>query len=184
MEIMDQVLNYKTSYFSDSYQILKDRLQIGKLYKTEWLGNSIDTVLNEQKYRFISKGLLKPTISILNISTNAIVGTIRIQHLLNWYQNAILTLSNGTEYNWTCNKFFANDWQWTDLNNNETIVMSKEPLDIFKQNGTIMFNDKTQDKELFITLGIHLRNVAKRKSHLTKILGLFILISLLPKLFN
>lgn len=181
---MNQILNYKTSSFSDNYQIFKDDLQIGKLYKTEWLGSKIDTALYEQKFKFISRGLLKPTISILNISTNTIVGTIRIQHLLNWHQNAILKLSNGAEYNWTCNNFFANDWQWTDLRDNEIIVTSKEPLDIFKQKGTITFSDKIQDKELFITLGIHLRNVAKRKSHLTKILGLIILITLLPKLFT
>lgn len=180
---MNQILTYKTSYFSDSYQILKNDLQIGKLYKAEWLGSKIDTALYEQKFKFISRGLLKPTISILNISTNTIVGTIRIQHLFDWHQNAILKLTNGAEYNWTCNNLFTNDWQWTDLRDNEIIVTSKEPLDIFKQKGTITFSDKIQDKELFITLGIHMRNVSKGKSHFPKILGLFISITLLAKLF-
>jgi hypothetical protein len=181
---MTQTLTYKTSYFSDNYQILKDNLQIGKLYKTEWLGTTIDTTLNEKKYRFISKGFVKSTITILNLSTNADIGTIKIGNLLNFYQNAVLTLSNGTQYNWTCNKLFANDWQWTALNNLQILFDSKEPFGIFKQNGRIAFNDKTLDMELFITLGIHLRNFAKRKSHLTRMMGFMILIILIPRLFN
>ena len=181
---MTQTLTYKTSYFSDNYQILRDNLQIGKLYKTEWLGATIDTSINDKKFRFISKGFFKPTLKIINLSTNAIVGTIKIKHLLNFYQNAVLTLSNGTQYNWTCNKLFTNDWQWTALNNSEILFNSKEPLDIFKQNGRIAFDDNTLDTELFITLGIHLRNFAKRKSHLTTMMGFMILIILIPRLFK
>ncbi|MBY0481203.1 MAG: hypothetical protein K2Q21_07600 [Chitinophagaceae bacterium] len=179
---MTQPITYKTSSFSDNYQILKDSLQIGKLYKTEWLGSTIDSTLNEQKFRFVSKGLLKPTITILNLSTNKIVGTIKIKHL-RFHQNAILTLPNGVEYNWTCNKIFANDWQWIALNSGETLFTSKEPLDLFKQNGTISFSDKTLNTELFITLGIHLRNVVRRKSHFIKLIGALILIILLQQLF-
>jgi hypothetical protein len=181
---MAQTLTYKTSYFSDNYQILKENLQIGKLYKIEWLGTTIDTSINEKKFRFISKGFLKPTIIILNLSTNAIVGTIKIKHLLNFSQNAVLTLPNGTQYNWTSNKLFTNDWQWTSLNDLQILFHSKEPLDIFKQKGRIAFNDNTLDKELFITLGIHLRNFAKRKSHLTTMMGFMILIILIPRLFK
>ena len=181
---MTLTLTFKTSYFSDNCQILKDNLQIGKLYKTEWIGTTIDTSINEKKFKFISKGFLKPTITILNLSTNAIVGTIKIKHLLNIYQNAVLTLPNGTQYNWTSNKLFTNDWQWTSLNDLQILFHSKEPLDIFKQNGRIAFNDNTLDKELFITLGIHLRNFAKRKSHLTTMMGFMILIILIPRLFK
>jgi hypothetical protein len=183
LKVMNQTLNYKASYTSDSYQILRDSLQIGKLYKAEWLGNPIDSVLNEHKFRFISKGIFKPTISVLDISSNSIVGTINFQNLLSFYQSAVLTLSNGTKYRWSSNKLFANDWQWTDLSNDEIIFTSKEPLDAFKQYGTIIFNDRTHDKELFISLGIHLRNVAKRKSHLPKIMAIIILLALLPRLF-
>jgi hypothetical protein len=181
---MNQILNYKTSYTSDRYEILRDSLQIGKIYKAEWLFNPIDTFLNEHKFRFISKGFFKPRISVLDISSNSIVGTISIQSLFSFRPSAVLTFSNGPKYRWTSNKLFANDWQWTDLNTEETIFSSKEPLDLFKQNGTIIFNDKTHDKELFISLGIHLRNVAKRKSHLTKIFGVIILIIYLQRLFN
>ena len=181
---MTQTLTYKTSYFSDNYQILKDNLQIGKLYKTEWLGTTIDTSINEKKFRFISKGFLKPTITILNLSTNAIVGTIKIKYLLNFYQNAVLTLPNGTQYNWTSNKLFTNDWQWTALNDLQILFHSKEPLDIFKQNGRIAFNDNTLDTELFITLGIHLRNFVKRKSHFTTMMGFIVLIILILRLFK
>ena len=180
---MNQTLNYKTSYTSDSYQILRDSLQIGKLYKAEWLGNPIDTVLNEHKFRFISKGIFKPTISVLDISSNSIVGTISFQNLLSFYQSALLTLSNGTEYRWKSNKLFAYDWQWIDLNTEEIIFSSTEPFDAFKQNGTIIFNDKTHDKELFISLGIHLRNVAKRKSLLPRVMGIIVLLALLSRLF-
>ncbi len=181
---MTQTITYKTSYLSDNYQILNDNLQIGKLYKTEWLGTTIDATINEKKFRFVSKGFLKPTITIVNLSTNAIVGAIEIKHLLNFHQNAILTLSNGAQYNWTCNKHFANDWQWTALKNSEILFTSLEPLDIFKQNGKVTYNDKTEITELFITLGIHLRNSVKRKSLLTTVMGLIILIVFLPKLFN
>jgi hypothetical protein len=180
---MNQTLNYKTSYTRDSYQILRDSLQIGKLYKAEWLGNQIDTVLNEHKFRFISKGIFKPTISVLDISSDLIVGTISFQNLLSFYQLALLTFSNGSKYRWTSNKLFANDWQWTDLSNDEIIFSSKEPFDAFKQYGTIIFNDKTHDKELFISLGIHLRNVGKRKSYLPRIMAIIILLALLRRLF-
>lgn len=180
---MTQPITYKTSSFSDNYQILKDSLQIGKLYKTEWLGSTIDSTLNEQKFRFVSKGLLKPTITILNLSPNKIVGTIKIKRLLNFQQNAVLTLSNDTAYQWTCHNFFANDWQWSALDSGEILFTSKEPLDLFKQNGTISFSDKTLNTELFITLGIHLRNVVRRKSHFIKLIGALILIILLQQLF-
>ncbi len=180
---MNQILNYKTSYTSDNYQILKDNLQVGKLYKAEWLGNPINTVLNEHSFRFISKGIFKPSISVLDISSNLIVGTTSFQNLLNFYQSAVLTLSNGSKYRWTSNRLFANDWQWFDMNNNEIIFTSREPLDIFKNKGTIKFNDKTQNIELFISLGIHLRNVAKRKSHLPRIMGIIILLAILSRLF-
>jgi hypothetical protein len=184
LKIMNQTLNYKTSYTSDSYQILRDGIQIGKLYKAEWLGNPIDTVLNEHKFRFMAKGIFKPTISVLDTSSNSIVATINFQNLLSFIQSAVLTFSNGTKYKWTSNKLFAKDWQWTDLSNNEIIFTSKEPLDAFKQYGTIKFNDETNDKELFISLGIHLRNVGKRYSYLTKIMAITILLALLPRLFN
>ena len=178
---MTQVLTYKTTYFSDSYQILKDNLQVGKLYKTEWLGSIIDTKLNEQEFRFTSEGVLKPTITILNKTANEIVGIVKLKDLLNFYQNAILTLSNGTQYKWTCNKLFANDWQWTELNNSEILFNCKESIDIFKQNGKVAFNDKSLECEMFITLGIHLRNFAKRKSHLLRIMGFMFLIILLSR---
>lgn len=95
-----------------------------------------------------------------------------------------MTLSNGAQYNWTCNKHFANDWQWTALKNSEILLTSLEPLDIFKQNGKVTFNDKTKITELFITLGIHLRNSAKRKSLLTRVMGVIIIIILLLKILN
>ena len=180
---MNQILNYKTSYTSDSFQILRDSIQIGKIYKAEWLGNPIDTVLNDHKFRFISKGIFKPTISVLDISSNSIDGAISFQNLLGFYQSAVLSFSNRTKYRWTSNKLFANDWQWTDLSNDEIILTSNEPLDAFKQYGTIIFNDKTQDKELFISLGIHLRNVAKRKSILPRIMAIIILLALLQRIF-
>jgi|GEM_PF-3199045 len=181
---MTQVISYRTSYFSNKYQILKDSLQIGNLYKTEWLGCTIEASLNEQKFSFVSKGILHPSITIINPVTNTTVGTIEINHLLSFHQTAILTLQNGSKYYWTCNNFFTNDWQWTSLINSEIVFKSVEPLDIFKQNGTITFSNNTQDTELFITLGIHLRNFAKRKSHLTKIMGFVILITLLPRYFR
>lgn len=181
---MRQTITYNTSYFIDNYKIFKENLLIGKLQKTEWLGATIDTKINEKKFRFVSKGFLKPTITIINLSTNTIVGAIKIKHLLKFYQNANLTLSNGAQYIWTCNKLFSNDWQWTALKNSEILFKAKEPLNIFKQNGTVKFNNETENTELFITLGIHLRNSVKKKSLLTTVMGLIILIVFLPKLFN
>ena len=51
---MAQTLTYKTSYFSDNYQILKENLQIGKLYKIEWLGTTIDTSINDKKLELLN----------------------------------------------------------------------------------------------------------------------------------
>ena len=134
---MNQILSYKTSYTSDRYEILRDSVQIGKIYKAEWLFNPIDTVLNEHKFRYISKGFFKPRISVLDIYSNSIVGTISIQSLFSFRPSAVLTFSNGPKYRWTSNKLFANDWQWTDLSNDEIIFTSKEPLDGFKQYGNL-----------------------------------------------
>jgi len=168
---MQNGLTYQTSFMKDSYFICKDNLQIGKLYKGEWLGSTIDATTNEHSFRFVSKGFFRPAISITDKKTKHIIGTVAINNFFKFSPSATLSLINNKCYAWTTKGIFSFGWKWVDLANEQIIATSTEPLDILGQSGTIELPQQNEQTELLIALGIHLRNVVQRTTVMTRIIA-------------
>lgn len=180
---MQQVLTYQTSYTQDNYQIFSDKIQIGKLYKREWLGSTIDSSINGHDFKFTSMGFFNPVISIIDKKSKQIIGTVKIKNFLNFSPSATLTIGDNQLFVWVAKDIFSYNWQWMDLLNNQTLVNSSEPIDIFRQRGAISLNQQNNYADLLIALGIHLRNVVQRKTVITRLVGLIILALILPRIF-
>ena len=121
---MQYGLTYQTSFMKDSYFICKDSLQIGKLYKAEWLGSTIDTTINEQSFRFVSEGFFSTTITIMNKKTRQTIGTVQINNFFKFSPSATLSLRDDKYYAWTTKGIFDFEWQWLDLPNKQMIATS------------------------------------------------------------
>lgn len=180
---MQHALTYKTSFTKDSYSIYRGNIQIGKLYKTEWLGSTIESTINEHNFRFVSKEFFRPVISIFDKDSKQNIGTVSINNFFKISPSATLSLVDNKHYRWTTKGIFSYDWEWLDLSNTQIVASSNEPLDLFKQKGTISLTQQNIRNELLITLGIQLRNVIQRKTVITRILSLIVLALTLPKLF-
>lgn len=168
---MQKVLTYQTSFIKDCYFIYNKNLQIGKLYKAEWVGSTIETTINEHNFRFVSKGFLKPVISIIDKKTKQAVGTATINNFLRISPSATLRLTGDQQYSWTTKGVFKFDWKWSDLTGKHSVITSTEPLDLFRQTGTINLTEQNDQAELLVALGIHLRNVVQRKTVMTRAIG-------------
>ncbi len=180
---MQQALTYKTSYTKDSYSIFSDNIQIGKLYKKEWLGSNIETTINGNRFKFDSTWFFNPTIFVFNKNTKQKIGTVTVNNFFKISPSATFISADNKQYKWTTKGIFSYDWEWFDAVSNRVVAMSAEPFDLFKQTGTINLTQQNQQNELLIALGIHLRNVVKRKTAITQISGLVIFSLTFLKLF-
>lgn len=178
---MQHAVTYQTSFTKDSYLIFSGNTQIGKLYKTEWVGSPIETTINGRNFKFISKGFFRPIISVFDKDTKQNIGTVTINNFFKISPSATLNLPENKHYSWKTKGIFSYDWQWLDLSDSQIAASSNEPLDIFKQKGTISLAQQNNQEELIIALGIHLRNVVQRKTLITRIL---VLIGLVLNLRN
>ncbi len=181
---MQQSLTYQTSFTKDSYSIFSDNIQIGKLYKREWLGSPIETTINGYHFKFVSKGFFRPDVSFFDKDIKQNIGTVTINNFSKISPSATLHLVDHKHYSWTIKGIISYDWQWQDLSDLKIVASSKEPLDIFRQIGTISLTQQNNNEELFIALGIHLRNVVQRQSLIIRILCFIVVALLLTKLFT
>lgn len=173
---MESIINYQTGYLKDRYNIFSNNLEIGNVFKTEWLGSIVEGNINGRQIKFIDKGFINPTITIVDKKTNQVIGSIIISNLLTFYPSATLTVNNNHKYRWTTPRIFDKSWQWMNLTTGQTTIKSNESLNIFSDKGAITIVEKTDQDDLLIPIGIHLRNVIHRKTHLTRLMGLMVLI--------
>ena len=181
---MQKLFRYQSSLFKDSYLIFNGEMQIGKLYKKEWLGSPVETTINGHQFRFISSNTFRPVITIFDKGANQNIGTVTINSIFSLTTSANLRLTGNKVYRWTNKDIFSHNWKWHDLSDMEIVASSKEPLEIFKQNGTISLAQENLKEEILITLGIHLRNVVQKQNLVTRLLSLIALALLLPRLFS
>ena len=175
---MKSVINYQTSYLRDKYNIFSNDLEIGNIFKIEWLGATVEGIINGRKLKFIGKGFFYPSITIMDKKKNELVGSITISNLMSFYPLATLTTVDNNKYRWTSQQILDKSWQWLNLATGKTIINSNEPLSTFKHRGTIIITDKTEPDDLLIVAGIHIRNVLNRKAYLIRIIGFIVLIIL------
>lgn len=175
---MESVISYQTSYLQDKYNIFSNNLEIGNVFKTEWLGAIVEGNINGRKIKLIDKGFINPTITIVDKKTNQVIGSIIISNLLTFHPLATLTTDNHHKYKWTTQRILDKSWQWIDLATGQTTIKSSEPLNIFRHKGAITIIQKTDQDDLLIAIGIHIRNVIHRKTHLIRLMGLMVLLVL------
>ena len=175
---MESSISYQTSYSKDKYIIFSNNLEVGNVFKTEWLGAIVGGSINGRKIKLVDKGFIHPTITIVDIKTNQIIGSVIISNLLTFNPRAALTTDNNHKFKWTTPRMLDNSWQWVDLNTGQTVIKSSEPLNIFRHTGAINIIEKTDQDDLLIAVGIHIRNIIHRKAHLTRLIGLIALLIL------
>jgi hypothetical protein len=172
---MESVINYQTSYLRDKYNIFSNNLEIGNIFKIEWLGATVEGSINGRKLKFIGKGFINPLIKIIDKKSNQELGSITISNLFSLYPLASLTTVSNNQYKWSSQQILDKSWQWLDLATGKIILNANEPFGTFKHNGTIKIIDQTEEGDVFILAGIHLRNVINRKANLLRILGIIAL---------
>lgn len=179
---MQHSFAFETSFWKDSYSIFRNSIQIGKLYKTEWLVSTVETTISGNSYIFISKGVFNRTISIVDKKTKQSIGAVTINSFFKVSPSATFSLTGNKHYRWTTGGIFSYDWKWFNLSDNEIVAISTEPLDLFKQKGMISWKQPNDKDELLIVLGIYFRNSVQRNTIITRILSLFLLALTLLKL--
>jgi hypothetical protein len=181
---MPQTINYKTSYLQDKYEIFTGDVKIGKLYKNNWLGSTIESTVNSKDFKFISNGIINPIITIFDKKNNKSIGKARIHAFFKFRPTVILTMTNNKMYKWDAKGWISSHWQWIDMNSTQVVLNADDQLNVFKNFGSISSSLPNNDMELLIGLGIHLRNIVPRANRISVILGVIILSIFLPKLFS
>jgi len=181
---MQQTIIYKTTYLQDKYEIFREDLKIGKLYKSNWLGSTIETTVNSQNFKFTSKGIINHIISIVDKNSNEYIGEVKFSTFLRLHPTAILTMKSNKMYKWSAKGWISSNWQWIDMNSSQVLVNANDQLSVFKNFGSISSSSQNKDEELLIGLGIHLRNIVPRANMISILLGIIILSIYLPKLFS
>lgn len=166
---MLQTLTYQTTALQDNYSILNEAVRIGKVYKTEWLGWTMDAEIAGRRFKFMKSGLFTRVIHIEDKATRSSLGKLFIKPLFRWVPRATLELEDGNTYRWLNSRLLGTDWQWQQ---NHRIVMSaKEPWQFSGANGSVLVRASVPEKELLLSLGLMLRNDHARRSIFGLLMG-------------
>ncbi|MEO5501144.1 MAG: hypothetical protein ABIR31_06860, partial [Ginsengibacter sp.] len=147
------------------------------------LGSIVESIINGRKIKFLDKGFINSTITIVDKKTKHVIGSIMISNMLTFKPIATLKIDVHHRYRWTSPQIFAKSWLWTNLTSGQTTIKSNEPLNIFSHKGVITIIEKTDHDDLLIAVGIHLRNVTHLKMHLIRLIALILVIILGSILF-
>lgn len=175
---MQKTLTYKTSYFDDSYALRKQNTFFGKLYKTAWLGSTIDIKIGDKQYRIERNGILYPTILITDKSNHQKIGEVNVSYpLFGLYPKATAIFENGKKFQWKIKGFWNRSWAWTEQGN--TLITTREENKLFSKQGEICLSSFNMETELLSVLGLYLRSSISRQNAVGISIGLtFIVISL------
>ncbi len=173
---MQSLLTYQTTITQDSYRIHNEEVQIGKLFKKEWLGSHIETTINGQHIVFNSTGIINPVVSVTDKYSKQKLGEIKVKDFFAFFPSATLQMSGGKEYCWITKSVFSYNWQWLDKSMNIEVASSRESFQVFKQSGTIRLAHPVQENALFVVAGIHLRSVVRKQNLFNIILYMFMVL--------
>ncbi|PUZ19777.1 hypothetical protein GA0116948_12015 [Chitinophaga costaii] len=179
---MLQTLNYQTAALPDNYSIFKEAVKIGKVYKKEWLGWTMDAEIAGRRFSFSKRGLFQNIIHIEDKDTHTSLGALTIQPFFRWMPRAMLKLADGSSFRWMNSRLFSADWQWRE--ENRIVMSAKEPWHLNMANGSILVRASVKQKELLLSLGLLLRNNFGRRSLLSLLVCLALLaMGILSRLF-
>ncbi|HMS68300.1 MAG TPA: hypothetical protein PKD18_09175 [Saprospiraceae bacterium] len=176
MENMGKTLTYQTSAFNSCHLIFKDSINVGKLFKLEWIGSPVEASINDSKYKFFVKGFFNPTISILDKDKNQNIGEVKVKSFFKFNPTAHMRLADGTPYFWKIQGYFRYFWEWRNQGGSVIMRSSNKESHLFDNEGTIRLFENTTDEDLMVALGIQLQQITQRKNAFTQIIGLIGLI--------
>jgi len=179
----NQFITYKTTSIADSYLLLKNNFEIGKLHKSAWFGAVIEASLYDTKILFKATGSVNPTIDIIDEFNDQKIGTIKIHNSFVFFPKADLSTVDGSNYQWQSNGIFNYSWEWKKDERSNPVLFSMESYHISNKVGQIASQEQIVNKDLLIIAGLHLRDLVNRETLLTKIVGLVAVIMLLTMIF-
>ena len=141
--------------FRKEYKIEGIGTQVVKLKRKSVLSGSATGELNGEKIEFVSKGDFNRTIFVKNITTGKEIGSMDIK----WYgnNNGLFLFFSGKKYVWKCVDFFRGQWAW--LNEENEVIMTFLPENLFNQSGRIKMDraDELEEIAFLTVLGLHLK---------------------------
>jgi hypothetical protein len=147
---METKYEWKTTLLSSKFEIYRNGIQSGELNKGNWK-RKVTASLNNRKILFDTQGLFRRDTSIIDMGTEAVVGTIKYT---SWTSKASIEYNSRT-YNWHFDNFFRSKWSI----GNEAGSIIKFSSGAFS--GTI--NSYTGDEILILT-GFFIRNILRQRS--------------------
>jgi len=147
---METKFDWKTSLFSNKFEIFRNGMPAGELSKGNWK-RKVTGELNSRKIQFNTKGFFSHETLIIDLRDDSIIGTIVFS---NWKSKASINYQN-RDFNWQFDNLLRTKWSM----GNENGVIVKYLSEILK--GTI--NSYTGD-EILILSGFFIRNFFRQRS--------------------
>ena len=93
---MQETFTYTTAYTADSFKIFKDGNLFVKLFKTSWIGWTLDYKFKDKHYRITRTGWWAPKVSITEKENHQELASIKVRSsFLGFNPGADLQLSDG-----------------------------------------------------------------------------------------
>jgi hypothetical protein len=106
---MTKNLNWTKGFFSDTYNLFSENLQIGSLKEKPFSQTSI-AAINNKEYIFKTKGFFKQQTSITDSLNNLLIGDITY----NSFSNKAVINVNGKTLEWKYDNFWNTKWSLSD----------------------------------------------------------------------
>ena len=103
---MEKLITWEKGFFSNTYQLLTNGIQVGYLKVGVWSRKS-KGVLGEKEFDFITNGFFKQETTIVDSKTNNELAKIVYN---NWRRKAIVKLNDGLECQWEYTNFWHTKW--------------------------------------------------------------------------
>lgn len=162
---MQETLIFDTSYGEDSFKIWKGKNLLLKLFKSSWIGWTVDIDVDEKKYRITRKGLWFPKITLIDKEANKEVSNTRVRlPFFGINPTAISKFNDGRVFEWNQKGLFNCNWTWVE--NDEVIIQAKENNSLFSLAGEISNINENKYDKLLSVLGLYLRNSISRQSRI------------------
>jgi hypothetical protein len=115
----------------------------------------------DHQYQLETLGFINPVISVTNIATKELIGTIKILNFARLLPKVFFEF-NDTRLRWVKKNIFSLHWQWKKRET--TIIEAVEKFEVGEQKGIIVLSDHFREADLLIMVGIYLRNNIKMLS--------------------
>lgn len=172
---MQEQLTFRTTYLDDSFKIWEGENSFSKLYKSSWMGWTIDVKVDNKYYQIIREGIWYPRIKIVDKKTSREVANARVRiPFFSITPSVVTKFDDGQVFEWRQNGFLNRSWTWVE--NDNVVIQSQENTDLFSLSGEITMLNENKHNNLLSILGLYLRSSIASQNRLGQILALGYLI--------